>query len=214
MKHNKPDIEQLESGNGFTLLETLRYEDIVSFVFRNIRNRNFPAYFYYLYNVLCLAALVLVSVNGFMEGVFSRGEFFSSLSWGIIAGSFLIIPVHEACHALAYKLVEAPSVHFGADLRQMIFYVAANRFVADRKEFTIIALTPFVLINAAGLIFCFVFGSYWPVFMLSMLLFHNIMCIGDFAMLSFFRLHQGQELFTFDIHEEKVSYIYKKSGAS
>jgi hypothetical protein len=36
------------------------------------------------------------------------------------------------------------------------------------------------------------------------------MCIGDFAMISFFQLKKDKELYTYDDHKEKTSYIFEK----
>ena len=94
------------------------------------------------------------------------------------------------------------------DLKQMIFYVTADRYIIGAKKFYLVAMAPFAVINLAGISFILSHPS--PEIIIGLLTFlflHNLMCIGDFAMLSFFYKHRDKELFTFDILEDKESYI-------
>jgi hypothetical protein len=147
-------------------------------------------------------------------GETDRSTYFSFLGWGVLAGSILIIPFHEVLHGMAYKLVGAPTITYGADFRQMLFYVAADRFVINSREFAVVALAPFVVINLVCLLLMIFLPVQWMIFFLSLLLLHNIMCIGDFAMLSYFSKNSRLKLFTFDDHKQKVSYIFESVGNS
>ena len=56
--------------------------------------------------------------------------------------SVMLMPLHKALHALAYKLVGAPLVSFDAQWKKLVFMAVAHRFVASRNEFSVVALAP------------------------------------------------------------------------
>ena len=207
MSYNTKD---LQDESRFRLLKILRYEDIVEFVFENIRKPNYSTRFYYLILILLFACIVGFSVAGFRNDLFIFRQYFKFFLMGFVSGSVLIIPVHELLHGFAYKIAGAPRIDFGSDLRQGIFYVAANNYVIGRKKFAVVALMPFLVINIATLIISGFLTPYFFIMALFLLFFHNLMCIGDFAMLSFFLVNEDKELYTYDNHKEKTSYIYEK----
>lgn len=203
-------IEDLQDESRFRLIKSLYYDEIVEFVFENIQKRNFLSIFYFFINTLFLVLIVSFSISGFRNDLFIFKHYAVSLILGMIAGTIVVIPIHEILHGIAYKIAGAPRVDFGADLKQGIFYVAANNYVINRKQFTFVAMTPFIFINTISLIFINLFTPYFFIGILFFLFFHNIMCIGDFAMLSYFRENNDKELYTYDNHKEKKSYIYQK----
>ncbi len=202
--------EQLENDPLFRQVNRLGYDAILQFVWANIRERNISTAFYLFINLLYLIFLGGIVITGLFSHGYHAGPVFTSLFWGVIAGSFAIIPIHEGFHGLAYKLIGAPVIRFGADLKQMLFYVAADRYVTGRRGFYFVALTPFFGINFIAIFIAFFLNGYWHIFLTTFLLFHNIMCIGDFAMVSFFLKHRGKELYTFDDHKNRISYIYER----
>lgn len=206
------DPDKISEDQNYRLLKKLEYDDIVPFVMENIRLRNNATRFYFFINILFLVIIFVLSIRGFQALSFTWGTYFKYLFGGILAGSFLVVPFHEGFHGLAYKIKGAPKIHFGADMKQMLFYVAADKYVVGRKKFYFVALAPFVMINLIGIIFLFFVPIYWHIFIYTFLLMHNIMCIGDFAMVSFFMHHDDKDLYTFDDHKERVSYIYEKVG--
>lgn len=206
------NADSLNENPDFRLFKKLGYDSIIPFVLENIRLKNNATRFYFFINILFLAILFGLSLRGFNAYNFTYGTYFKFLFGGILAGSFLVVPFHEGFHGLAYKIKGAPSIQFGADMKQMLFYVAADKYVVGRKKFYFVALAPFVMINLIGIIFLFFVPIYWHIFIYTFLLMHNIMCIGDFAMVSFFMHHDDKDLYTFDDHKERVSYIYEKVG--
>lgn len=207
-KMKNPKIEDLNNETRFKKLITLKYDDIISFVFSYIKKSTPAVYFYFISNALLLSVFLYLFISGFGHNF---RFLMKQLIAGIIVGSFLIIPVHELIHGLAYKIIGAPKIHFGADLRQMIFYVAADKYPVGRKGFYFIALAPFLFINLAVIAILFLFPEKSLLaFMVSFLFFHNIMCIGDFAMVSYFQQNKEKELYTYDDHQEKISYIFEK----
>jgi len=206
----KFDTEYIEKSPEFRKISELGYDHIITFVFENIRKSTISSIFYFFINFLTLILILYFLVYGLQTGRLTFGEFMREFALGLISGSFLVIPFHEGFHGLAYKIAGAPKIHFGADLKQMIFYVAAHNFVLSRKQFYLVALAPFVMINIIISIIYLVTAWFEIHTILFLLLFHNIMCIGDFAMISFYQVHEDKELYTFDDLENRISFIYEK----
>lgn len=202
-------IEDLKDTARFKLIKTLHYTGIIEFVFKNIQNKNLPSRFYTFFNLFILVIIIGLSVSGFQNDLFNFKDYIFSFLWGFLSGSIFVIPLHELIHGLAYKLKGAPKINFGADLGQAIFYVAADNFVIGKKTFFFVAIAPFVTINILALFLINFSGPSSIISILFFLLFHNIMCIGDFAMISFFVENKAKELFTYDDHKERTSYIYE-----
>lgn len=206
----KLDSEHIASSDNYRKISELDYDHIIGFVFENIRNMTRASKFYFFINICTLILILYFLIAGLGSDILTFGEFLRQLALGLLGGSLIVIPFHEGFHGLAYKIAGAPKIHFGADLKQMIFYVSAHKYVIGRKQFYFVALAPFVMINIILLAIYFLTG--WPGLhtVLFFLLFHNIMCIGDFAMISFYQKHDEKELFTFDDLEKRVSYIYER----
>lgn len=206
----RPTVEDLLSSGKYNILKTLKYQDIIDFVFENIRLKNAATRWYFGYNLLSLISLAGFIIYSHNVAEIPFKLIFKFLFRGFITGSFFIIPVHELIHALSYLVQGAPKIHFGADLKQMIFYVSSDKYVIGRKGFYGVAFSPFVSINLFAVVMIFFSGLPWIIFLVSFLFFHNIMCIGDFAMVSFYIKHKDKELYTFDDHKERTSYIFEK----
>jgi hypothetical protein len=43
-----------------------------------------------------------------------------------------------------------------------------------------------------------------------MLFFHTTMCIGDFALMSYYDVNKDKEIYTFDDVKSRISYFYYK----
>jgi len=206
-------VEDTLNSEKFRKLHELSYDKITAFVFENIRLRTVASRFYFLINIFVLVIIVWLAAGGHRGVSITFGDFLKQFGLGFLGGTFIVIPFHEGFHGLAYKLAGAPKVHFGSDLKQMIFYVSADRYVLNRQGFYFVALAPFVMINLsiAGL---YIFTG-WPGLFtgLFFLFFHNLMCIGDFAMISYFEKNADRELYTWDDHGNRISYIYEKLPA-
>jgi hypothetical protein len=206
----RPGIEELRNSGLFRPVLCLPFSGILTFVFENIRQRNFYTVLYAVINVIGLAALIAISFIAFTKDHPGFGSYMSSLGWGTLAGSILIIPFHEGLHAAGFLLIGARKIKFGADLSQAIFYATAKDFVAGRKGFTMVALAPFAGINLAGMVFIFGGNTTTQLIVITTLFLHNIMCIGDFAMLSFFIKHRNKEMYTFDETETMTAWFYER----
>lgn len=203
-------VDDLWNSDKYNHLRTLRYKEIVEFVFENIKLKNGATRWYFTYNLVNLLLLISLTIYGYSIGILIFNTVFKFFLLGLLAGSIAVIPVHEIIHGISYLMQGASKIHFGADFRQMIFYVASDKYILDRKRFFRVALSPFVVINLITILLTINLSAQWCIFTLSFLLFHNIMCIGDFAMVSFFLKHKDKEIYTYDDHQERTSYIFEK----
>jgi hypothetical protein len=211
----KLTVEYIKESGEFRPFKELRFSEVLSFVLENIRVANWVTVFFLVINIVFFWLLVGHLAFVFLKNGFSNSTFeiFSTgLFWGIMTGSIFIIPMHEGLHALGFLLKGAKKIRFGADMSQMIVYATAEDFVAGKKSLFFYALAPFVVINLVSLPFM-IFGSFETrIFYISMLLLHNLMCIGDFGMMSFFVRYKEKELYTFDDLETKTAWFYERGA--
>jgi hypothetical protein len=209
----KYSVDLVKNSGEFRLVKELRFSEILNFVLENIFRINRVTILFLIINLIfsgLFASLIAQSIieTGFTFQTFTN--LLPSLMWGTMAGSIFIIPFHEGLHGIAFKLMGAKKIRFGADLQQFICYAVAADFVAGKKAFTFIALLPFLVINLACVPMLLMGGKDEYLFVTCMLLLHNLMCIGDFGMLSFFIRNKNKELFTFDDLETKTSWFYER----
>ena len=202
--------DQLQRDESFEKLEVIPYDNVLSFVFGNMRPVRSSMVVYYGSIIIYIFLVGYLGIKGFISSEFTFLRFGGIFLGGAIAGSIIVIPFHEGLHGLAYYILGARKIYFGADLKQMVFYVSANKYVLERTKFFILALTPFVVINITVLYVIFFTSISWQIVGISFLFFHNIMCLGDFAMVNYFQNNKEKELYTFDDHQNKISYIYVK----
>ncbi|MBK7637511.1 MAG: DUF3267 domain-containing protein [Saprospiraceae bacterium] len=88
------------------------------------------------------------------------GDCVSYLSFGIIF-AFLLILVHEYIHVLAYKSQGANRTSYDSNWKKLYFMALADKFVANKKEFSIVALAPFVVINSILILGLFLVKGLW-----------------------------------------------------
>lgn len=205
--------DKLQQDESYRKVKEIQYNNVLTFVFENIRPLRPSMYVYYGSMIIFSSLIVYFGIIGLTSSEFSILRFGGILLIGAFAGSIMVIPFHEGLHGLAYYILGARKIHFGADMKQMVFYVAANKYVLGRKEFFILALTPFVVINITVLCLITITGLSWQITGSCFLFFHNIMCLGDFAMVNYFQNNKSKELYTYDDHENRISYIYEKIGA-
>ncbi len=200
--------QELRDSGKYSLLKELSHDKIIGFVIAQMKQLRWPIAFFYLFNVVLLALMMLFTAGNIIHSYISWGLYWMYLGIGVVLGMLVVIPFHEMVHGLAYKLSGAPMVKFGADMKQMLFYASAPGFVAGKHEFFLVAFSPFVLINLlflAGI----VFGSpeiQWG-FLVAIFM-HSTMCVGDFAMANYFASFPGKKVYTYDDKSEKRSYFF------
>ena len=193
--------------NGYVLLEKLEHMQLVSFVKTYIRKKTKFSVFYYLINLFLLVLAGYLLTKGLNKPNFKFENRFTHFSYGI-AISFLLAPLHEYIHVLAYKSQGATNTSYAVNIKRFYFMALADKFVANKKEFEIVALAPFVVITPGLIISLFFVNPNWIFTVVGVLLTHTAMCSGDFGLLSYMEFEKDKEPITYDDVEHKISYFY------
>ncbi len=196
--------------NGYTLLDSLGHKEIVPFIRTYIKKRTFFSTFYLMSNLVAVGLIGYYFYAYYHSGNFSFDKGFTHFSYGL-AIAFGLVPIHEYIHVLAYKSQGAEHTSYDANWKKFYFMALANKFVANRKEFQIVALLPFIVISTTLLILLFFVGQLWSFTILGVLLTHTAFCSGDFGLLSYFDYHKSKDVVTYDDVENKISYFYGKT---
>lgn len=200
--------QELEA-NGYQLLDTLNHREIVPFVRMYIKKRTRFSILYTLSNILAGALVILFIVINMVFEKTAPGTIVTHLSYGI-ALAFALTPLHEFIHVLAYKSQGAEKTSYDANLKKFYFMAMADHFVANRKEFQIVALAPFISISAGFLLSLLFTGPLWSLTVAGILLTHTAFCSGDFALLSYFDFHKELDVLTYDDKANRISFFYGK----
>ncbi len=196
---------------GYVLLDKLRHKDLVPFIRTYMKKRTKYSVFYYTSNFIVFGLIGYFFVQGYNLPNFSFSDRFTHFSYGL-AIAFALLPLHEYIHVLAYKSQGATNTSYDANLKKFYFMALADKFVANKKEFVIVALSPFIIITTTLIILLFVANTNWTLTISSVLLAHTAMCSGDFGLLSFFEFHKDKKPVTYDDVENKISYFYGQTS--
>lgn len=195
------------NANGYVLLDQLGHQELVPFIKTYINKRTYYSYFFYLINFFLFGLAGYFFMQGAKQPDFDIGIRFTHFSYGL-AIAFALLPIHEYIHVLAYRSQGATKTSFDANLKKLYFLALADKFVANKKEFTIVALAPFVVITTLLTSLIFIVNSHWTLTILGALLAHTAMCSGDFGLLSYFEFNKYKQIVTYDDVETKTSYFY------
>lgn len=211
-----PSISQLESGREFSLIKELQFSEIKPFILQIISKKDKLINFYVVYQTIALAAFIIIivfhSYNAIVDKAYEMTNFYWLLG-GIFFSFTILIVLHELMHALAYYLLGKRQLRYGADIRKFIFYVHAHMQVVNRKELTIVALMPFILVHFICIpLIILLWASPLSMFLVMVLLVHALFCAGDFAMVSFFIQQNKSEMFTYDDSNRKLARFYIKKA--
>jgi hypothetical protein len=199
----KITVEQLAK-NEFKLLNAYGPEEVKPFIQSFLKKWTKSTKFYVATNILMLLIILGSIILNKQSGL----AFLYLLS-GFIFAIFLI-PFHEFLHLVAYKILGAKKTSIKSNLRKFYFIAIADKFVANRKEFQTIVLTPFIFITIILLFLIVIVHSFWLFFVLGTLFIHTIICSGDFALLSFLEFNSSNEIVTYTDEENETIYFYEK----
>jgi len=201
-------VEDLEDPSKYRELLKISYDDLIDFVLDYIRRRSEVMIFFWSACIIFLGMAVTVRIN--IAGYFPVKNIMLHSFLGLIIFPIALIPVHELIHIITYFFSGARRIRIGMDLKQYMFYVTAHRFVTGRKQFILVALTPFLIVSLALIFLVLYLPGLWK-WSLSILLFvHATMCAGDFAMLNFYFLNRKKKIYTWDDFERKTAYFYEE----
>lgn len=201
--------EDLQDQNNFELLTEVSHQKLKEFVVQPIsqEKRIIPLYSIYqllmvLLFIFLLARSVVLAIKGFHEPIL-----FIGLA-AVFSVSILIV-IHELLHALAYLVTGARKISFGAIPRKFIFYALADRQVIAPAAFRIVALAPFIIVKITCLIGVAIwFNQQLMYSFLTVMCLHSLFCSGDIAMLAFYNIHKGKEIYNYDDKTEGKTYFY------
>ena len=207
---NRPDSDQLRADPQFKQILELDFTEMIPFVLTHIKRRSFISLFYAITNIALLLFIVILVIHGLLSDQYTWSMVIKQSLPGIFAGSFLIIPIHELFHGIAYRVLGARKIQFGADMQQLLFYVTADRYPVSGTELYFLAMLPFAAINLMAILIFILWLPQFILFGSFMLLCHNIMCIGDYAIVNYVSQHKGK-VYSYDIVKEGKSYFFEKT---
>ena len=195
---------------GYLLLDQFGHDELIPFLQKCMKTPSIYSRSFYLINIALFALAVFcfsTDIWGEQYRVVDRLSYFATG----LAVALALLPLHELIHAAAYRLLGAQQTSFDMNFKKFYFMALADKFVANRREFTIVALAPFVVISCLLLV-GMLFGPVpWKFSLLGALLTHATMCSGDFGLLNYFAEHRDMDVVTFDDVASKVTYFYGKT---
>lgn len=201
--------ESLEN-NGYTLIDKLDHKELVPFVQQYLFRMRFWPVFYLGINIILLATIGLMVGTGVsIRADFNTNEALGKAAMGF-ALAFLLIPLHEFIHAIAYRLCGAKEISYDADLKKLIFMAITHRFVVGAGEFRFVAIAPFAFITLLGFAVMPFLQGYYIYTALGLIFTHATFCGGDFSILAYLDFHKDKEVVTWDDKVNKVSWFYGK----
>lgn len=205
--------QELLNNHEYKEIAVVNHAELKQFLIKEVEQQPVWARVANMFQITGLLVFMLGGFRAFMPFVLQRNsQYLLWMLYGLIFTFTLLIILHELIHAAAYLSVGARKLSFGVMWQKFMFYVSADRFVTNRKKFTIVALAPAVSIAILSMAGMAVFYSH-PAFFFFVPVFglHFIFCGGDFSLLCFFENRKGQEIFTFDVIEVGKTYFYQKT---
>jgi hypothetical protein len=198
---------------GFVQLDKLEHKELIPFIKIYIKKLTKYSIIYNVSNFIIFGLTAFLFMSGFKHPDFDFGNRLMHFSYGL-AIAFLLIPLHEYIHVLAYKSQGATNTSYDVNIKKFYFMALADKFVANKKEFEIAALAPFVIITVILTILFFIVNPNWTLTIIGVLLTHTAMCSGDFGLLSYFEFNKDKQVVTYDDIENKISYFYGHTSES
>ncbi|MBN1986174.1 MAG: DUF3267 domain-containing protein [Prolixibacteraceae bacterium] len=206
-----PDIKELQNEKEFELLAQLNHKEIKEFVIEQLTGNSRIVFFYMIYQVLMVLSGIFFLTRAIVLAFQNHVQpLYISLATLVFCFSLLIL-IHEIIHGIALKITGAKTVRFGAYPKKFIFYAEADRHVLNRKQFAFVALAPLVMVQVVTLIGVILsFYQPWVYFWIILMSTHSLFCAGDIGLLALFYRNKSDEIYTYDVKEEKTSYYYKR----
>ena len=201
--------EDLINGNEFELLTEVSHQNLREFIVEQIKAEKYIIRIYSAYQVIMLIVFVFFLTRSIILSIKGFPGQLVQIGLAVLFSFSVLIIIHELLHALAYLLTGSRRISFGLILRKFVFYALADRQVVASKAFHFVALTPFVVVKLICLMGIVAFFNQ-PImyFFVSVMCLHSLFCAGDIAMLAFYNLHRGKEIYNFDNRSEGKTYFY------
>jgi hypothetical protein len=204
----RPTPADLSDSTRYDLLDEIAHENLVPKVQAYLK-RPGPVKLAYI-----AANLVIVAIIGFLSASTNTPlvSALDRLCLGMFLGYVLLLPVHEWVHALAYRRFGAEKTRVVYTWRTLSAYCVADHFVATAREFALVCLMPFLVLNTILIATIAIVGGFSPI-LWGMLLLHVGACSGDFAFVNYLWHHRGRGLLTYDDTSQGRSYFYALRSA-
>lgn len=186
------------------MIDSLSYDDLIPFAARYFFER--ASWIIWLHHSLSVISFSAIIAAAAYQGTgWARGLLQFVAGFGVMFAVFL--PLHEALHALAYRLAGAREIRWKMMWKYLAAYVVAERYVSTRRAFFFVALAPFVVITPLLIALAALFPR-WSVLWLTVLFWHTAGVSGDWALMNYYWIHRGREIYTWD--EAGHSYFYAR----
>jgi len=203
--------EDLQNESEFELIKVVSHKQIREFVVEQIQKEKFIIRIYSIYQVLMGLVLGYFSINSVILLTKGNSQSFTGTLFGLLFSFTALIIIHELLHALAYLLTGARKISFGVILKKFIFYAMADKQVISSNAFHIVALAPFISVKFICLLVILTTNDTQIMyFSLAVMCLHSLFCAGDIAMLAFYKLNRGKEIYNFDNRSEGKTYFYSR----
>lgn len=210
MGRRKISIEDLKNSEAYKMILEIDHQNMVPFILHEFRNRNLIIHLFVIINISLVTGGLVFAINQIGAGTIGILSLFILWILGAVAGSTIVVPIHEGLHGLAYYALGAKKVSYGGNLKQFYFYAVADRFILDEKGIWPLALAPFVFISLGCVLGIQNLNVFWQCFFWGFITMHSLNCLGDFGILSFFWSHRGKKIYTFDLVDQGKSFVYRE----
>jgi hypothetical protein len=203
--------EDLQNVSEFELLTEVSHQNLREFVVEQIREEKTIIRIYSVYQAIMLMLFIFLLTRGIVFSIKGNQTLIIQIGFSLLFSGTALIVIHELLHALAYLATGARKISFGVILKKFVFYAMADRQVIAPRAFHIVALTPFVVVKLICLVgFLKFYNDHLMYFFLIVMCLHSLFCAGDIAMLAFYRIHRGKEIYNFDNKSEGKTYFYSR----
>ena len=201
--------EDLQNETEFELLTEVSHQNLREFIVEQIVQEKYIIRIYSAYQVVMMTLFAFILTRSIVLSIKGHHEVILAIGMAVVFSFSALIVIHELLHALAYLVTGSRKISFGFILKKFIFYALADRQVIASRAFHLVALTPFVVVKLICLIGLIEFFNEPLMYaFLSIMCLHSLFCAGDIAMLAFYNLHRGKEIFNFDNRSEGKTYFY------
>lgn len=206
----RPTVDVLHQSGQYRLLESFHLDEMAQFITRQFAKPDAPVPGWRKWAVPLVLGLGGAAF-GYQVGL---GIVRDNIGWQLLAVLpffvLILLPIHEAIHALTFKALGARRVGFGWIPKRLMVYAYAQKFVLTLRENSLVAITPFVVITALLAGALVLLPGYRP-FLWGSLGLHTFACLGDLALILYARRNKARDIYLYDdIEGEKRSYFFEK----
>lgn len=213
----RPTVHELHNSGQYVLIESFSIDEMNQFVVRELGltpvSDQQPGPRTWKRWLFPLVMGALGAVTGYYGVTLLKGSSSAGVSvlWQLgaaVIGLFVLLPIHELIHGLAFNYVGAPKVGYGYSLKGLMVYAYSHLFPTTMREVALVAIMPFVVITGGLVIGWGVWPDYKVVWAI-LLLIHTSACIGDFALVKYYRRNRYRTIYTYDdVEVERRSYFF------